>query len=69
VERIYETAGFRMTKQARAQLDAYRVAHPRGKEGRVVYNLRRDFATEPAELRERFRFYFDRFPVRAETKS
>ena len=40
--------------------------NPRGRFGRVVYDLRRDFGFDPAELRRRFAFYFDRFAVRAE---
>jgi hypothetical protein len=68
-EQVYRVAGLELIDAARRRLKGYIDGHPRGKEGRVVYNLRRDFATEPAELRERFRFYFDRFPVRAETKS
>ncbi|MBK6675623.1 MAG: sulfotransferase [Rhodocyclaceae bacterium] len=68
-EQVYRVAGLELIDAARRRLKGYIEGHPRGKEGRVVYNLRRDFATEPAELRERFRFYFDRFPVRAETKS
>jgi hypothetical protein len=32
----------------------------------VVYDLRRDFDAEPAELRRPFQFYLDRFAVRVE---
>jgi hypothetical protein len=66
VERIYDVAGLPMTPQARAQIQAYGTAHPRGKQGQVVYDLRRDFAAEPAELRRAFGFYLERFPVRIE---
>jgi len=66
VERIYAVAGLPMTPEARAQLTSYLREHPRGKEGQVVYDLRRDFDAEPAELRKRFGFYLDRFPVRVE---
>ena len=37
-------------------------AHPRGKEGRVVYDLQGDFGCDPAALRKRFGFYFEAFP-------
>jgi hypothetical protein len=40
--------------------------HPRGKAGRVVYDLAGDFQLDPKALRERFRFYTDLFPVRHE---
>ncbi|MBU6284004.1 sulfotransferase [bacterium] len=66
VERIYRAAGLPMTEAARARLDAFLAANPRGRHGRVVYDLRRDFGLDPAELRRRFAFYFDRFAVRAE---
>ncbi len=66
VERIYELAGLPMTAEARAQIENYLLLHPRGKEGQVVYDLRRDFDVTPAELRRHFQFYLDRFPVRVE---
>jgi hypothetical protein len=66
VERIYDVAGLPMTDAARGQIQAYLREHPRGKEGQVVYDLRRDFDAEPAELRRPFGFYLERFPVRVE---
>jgi hypothetical protein len=66
VERIYAVADLPMTPEARAQITSYLREHPRGKEGQLVYDLRRDFDAEPAELRKRFGFYLDRFPVRVE---
>ncbi|HKA14372.1 MAG TPA: sulfotransferase [Myxococcota bacterium] len=66
VERIYEVAGLPMTDPARAQIADYLRDHPRGKEGQVVYDLRRDFGAEPAAVREPFGFYFERFPVKVE---
>ena len=41
-------------------------AHPRGKEGQIVYDLREDFGAEPAEIRAPFAFYQDQFAVREE---
>ena len=66
VERFYECAGVEMTDAARRQLDAYMAANPRGKHGRVVYDLEADFGRKPADVRSRFDFYFERFAVRAE---
>jgi hypothetical protein len=63
VEKIYHKAGLNMTQQARAQLQQFLQEHPRGKHGRIVYDLREDFGVEPAELRARFDFYFEQFPV------
>ena len=69
VQRVYDAAGIELTDQARAEIEAYRAAHPRGKEGRVVYDLRRDFATTPEEVRSRFGAYLDAFPnVRIEVQ-
>jgi hypothetical protein len=66
VERIYEVAGLAMTGEARAQLQQFLAEHPRGREGRVVYDLPGDFGVDVDALRARFAFYFERFPVRAE---
>jgi hypothetical protein len=68
VEKIYEVAGLPMTDEARAQIDAYMAAHPRGKAGQVVYDLRKDFDADPAELRKAFDFYFEKFPIRKEVE-
>jgi hypothetical protein len=66
VERIYEKAGLEMTKRARAELDRFMAENPRGKHGQVVYDLEGDFGLAPAAVRERFAFYFERFPVKGE---
>ena len=66
VARIYERAGLPMSPAARAQLDAFMAANPRGKHGQLVYDLRGDFGLEPAEVRKRFSNYVERFRVRVE---
>jgi hypothetical protein len=60
--RILERAGLPMTDRARSELEGYLAQDPRAKNGRVVYDLRRDFGLEPDELYERFSFYFEAFP-------
>ena len=40
---------------------------PRGKDGRVVYDLEGDFGLDADELRDRFAFYTDAFDIRPET--
>jgi hypothetical protein len=60
--RILGVAGIEMTAEAREQITSYLAANPRGNSGRMVYDLRADFAIEPNELYERFAFYFDAFP-------
>jgi hypothetical protein len=66
VEKIYAVADMPMTAVARAQFAQFLADHPRGKEGRMVYDLPGDFGVDLAALRARFAFYFERFPVRAE---
>jgi hypothetical protein len=66
VERIYRLAGLDMTPAARASLEGFMGEHPRGKHGRIVYDLHGDFGVDPEQLRRRFDFYFARFPVEPE---
>ena len=68
LQRVYDCAGIELTDEARAEIEGYRAAHPRGKEGRVLYDLRRDFSTTPDEVRSRFGTYMERFPVRIEVR-
>lgn len=69
LQRVYDAAGIELTDRARAEIGAYLDAHPRGKEGRVVYDLRGDFDVTPEEVRTRYGAYFDAFPdVRIEVK-
>jgi len=67
VRRIYELADLGMSAEAKADLDAYMQANPRGKHGRIVYDLKGDFGVDRDELRERFGFYFERFPIEVES--
>jgi hypothetical protein len=67
VERIYALAELPVTPDARGSLEGYLAANPRGKHGRIRYDLKNDFGVEPDALRERFAFYFERFAVEAET--
>jgi hypothetical protein len=60
--RILGVAGMELTDAARAQLTDYLAGNPRGKDGRVVYDLRADFGLDPAVLYDRFDFYFAAFP-------
>lgn len=66
VETIYARAGLPLSDALRARMLAFLTANPRGKHGEIDNNLRRDFNLDPAEVRRRFAFYFDRFPVRVE---
>jgi hypothetical protein len=66
LEGVYHCAGMELTEQARKEIAAYGDSHPRGREGQVVYDLRRNFSTTPAEVRSRFEAYLDRFDVQIE---
>ena len=67
MEAIYSRAGLAFDAQARESLQHAIDANQRGKHGQLVYDLRGDFGLDPARIRERFGFYFDRFPdVRVE---
>ena len=68
IERIYATASLPISDDLRARWQAFMDENQRGKHGSLDYNLRRDFGLEPAEVREHFRFYYDKFPVREEVK-
>jgi len=68
LQRVYDAAGIEFTDQARREVAAYQYEHPRGKEGRVVYDLRNDFSAEPAQLRTRYTDYMNAFPVSIEVQ-
>ena len=63
---IYERAEIEMTPEAEARIDRFLGENPRGKYGTVHYNIKEDFGIDIGELRERFQFYYDRFPVKKE---
>ncbi len=67
VQKIYDKAGLELTAQARTEMQQFVEAHPRGKHGTIVYDLKEDFGIDPVALRQRFQFYFDAFPVRPES--
>jgi hypothetical protein len=66
VERIYAVARQPMTSRARAGMDAFLAAHPRGRHGTVVYDLT-DFGIDAAERRRALRDYAARFGTRDES--
>lgn len=66
ITRVYEMAGLPLTGEAKARIHAYLSANPRGKHGRVLYDLKGDFGVDVAALRERFGFYYERFSVKPE---
>jgi hypothetical protein len=66
LERIYARADFDLTPAARASLERYIADHPRGRHGKVVYDLEGDFAISRESAYELFAKYMDAFPVQRE---
>jgi hypothetical protein len=67
-QQVLEAAGLSANAESAEDLRDYMERHPRGRAGRVVYDLAGDFGLDVPGLRERFRFYTDRFPVKHEVK-
>jgi hypothetical protein len=65
VERIYRLAGQPFTPEVAAAMGAFMAEHPRGRHGGVRYDLS-TFGLDADELRERARFYIERFGVASE---
>jgi len=68
-QKVLEAAGLPTTPDSTQDLREYMANHQRGRSGRVVYDLAGDFNLDLGELRERFRFYTDIFPVRHEVNA
>jgi len=66
--RVLEQAGLPVTEECLADLEAYMASHPRGRDGRVIYDLEGDFGLSADELRERFAFYIDAFGIAPERR-
>lgn len=68
IEDIYRKAELLLTPDIRARMTEFVENNPRGKHGQIRHDLRRDFDLSPEDIRARFQFYFDHFPVRKEVK-
>ena len=66
LRQVYDLAGLELTPEAEASLLGYLAENPRHQHGRVIYDLEGAFGVDVARLRERFQFYYDRYPVRWE---
>ena len=64
---LYRTNGTSLPPETEAALQGYLDDNPRGKHGRLRYDLQRDFGRSPDDIRERFGFYYSRFNVREES--
>ena len=65
VERIYALADQPFDDTVRQHMADYMTAHPRGRHGRVLYDLA-DFGIDAAERRAALQFYVDRFGITLE---
>ncbi|MGO9694339.1 MAG: sulfotransferase family protein [Mycobacterium sp.] len=66
LETLYDYNGTTLPPETRAALRGYLDDNPRGKHGRLRYDLKSHFDRSPDEIRSRFDFYFERFDVREE---
>jgi hypothetical protein len=66
LDELYRRGGIEVTPKVAKRFRQYLDGNPRGKHGRIRYDLQRHFGVSADELRERFAFYFDRFDVRPE---
>ncbi|MEM9175658.1 MAG: sulfotransferase [Myxococcota bacterium] len=67
LERIYDRAGLGMSAAARAAIDHYIETHPRGRHGKVIYDLEGDFGLTREAMYAVFAEYMETFPVERET--
>ena len=66
MRQVYDLAGMPLTPDAQAALLGYLNENPRNKHGKVIYDLEGDFGVDVKALRERFAFYYERYPVKWE---
>lgn len=66
LERVYARIGMPLDQATQTRLQAYLADHPRGKDGQVRYHLTQDFGVTATELRARFGFYLERYPIKIE---
>ena len=66
VRAIYAAAGLPLSAAQEDRLTRSLGDRRRGRHGRVRYDLAGDFGLDAMDLRRRFQFYFDRFPIQPE---
>ncbi len=63
---VYARAGLDLPPETEARLLGYLAENPRHAHGKVIYDLEGVFGVDVAALRQRFAFYYERFPVKQE---
>lgn len=66
LDRIYARADLPMTDKTRGEIDHYIETHPRGRHGKVIYDLENDIGIKREAMYEYFGEYMDAFPVQRE---
>lgn len=67
IAQIFARADLPVDETATDALQGYIDEHPRGRDGRVIYHLEKNFGVTREELYPRFEFYFKRFALQRET--
>jgi len=68
VQNIYKTAGLRYDQGIQNMMTDALTQHQRGVNGRILYNIEKDFGLKAEDVRAEFKFYFERFSVQPEVK-
>ncbi len=66
LDRIYARADLAMTPETKAEIDQYIADHPRGRHGKVAYDLEGDFSISRDSMYAYFEEYMATFPVERE---
>ena len=62
LSRIYERADLSFSDATRAAMDRYIEEHPRGRHGKILYDLKEDFGIDREAVYEDFENYLEAFP-------
>ena len=68
VQAIYQKAGLRYDQGIQDMMTNALTQHQRGVNGKINYQLQRDFGLNARDIRNQFDFYFDRFDTQIEVK-
>ncbi|MFM8563473.1 MAG: sulfotransferase family protein [Acidimicrobiia bacterium] len=68
IHRVFEFAGHSLDEQATRQIEQRLENRSREGQATVEYDVRADFGRQPAEIRERFVAYMEKFGVEAEVR-